>query len=212
MRLGIIGAGCMGGTLARQWARAGHDIYLGCRGAEGEQLLPGSRRIRVVSPFDAAGADVVVLAVPGSVAPEVAMSLGDLEGRVLIDCTNSEEPIDPSLGWVVAECAINGRVVKALNTIDARVLATPNLMLRPVVPLCGDDDDACDTVAVLTRELGLTPVRFGDLRVAGALEDIARINARMRPTGASLALTILELGRDDEAARRQTRVQSRPVR
>lgn len=212
MRLGIIGAGFMGGTLARLWARAGHDVYLGCRGAEGEQPLPGSRGIRIVSPYDAAGADVVVLAVPGRVAPEVTVALGDLEGRVLVDCTNPDEPVQPSLGALVAECAINGRVVKALNTLDARVLHAPQLTLRPAVPVCGDDDDACDTTAVLVRQLGLTPIRFGGLEHAGALECIASIGARMRHTGASLALTLLDLGRDDEAARRQTRDHTRPVR
>lgn len=210
MRLGIVGAGCMGATLAHRWARAGHEVYLGRRGAEGERLLAGG--VRVVSPYDAAGADVVVLAVPGAVAPEVTMALGDLEGRVLIDCTNPDAPMQPSLGALVAQCAINGRVVKALNTVDARVVSARDLTLRPAVPLCGDDDDACDTTAVLVRQLGLTPIRFGGIESAGALECIALINARMHPSGASRALTLLDLGRDDEAARRQTRDHSRPVK
>src|SRR5690606_41830980 len=71
---------------------------------------------------------------------------------LLADCTNPDAPMQPSLGALVAQCAINGRVVKALNTVDARVVSARDLTLRPAVPLCGDDDDACDTTAERSEE------------------------------------------------------------
>src|SRR4051794_14349572 len=78
MRIGIIGTGRIGGGLAERFAAAGHDVRLGSRDpARG-------RPYREV----AQEAEVVVLAVPWSVAEETVSGLGDLAGKVVVDTMN----------------------------------------------------------------------------------------------------------------------------
>lgn len=218
MRVGIIGAGRLGRVLAQRWGGLGHEVYLGCRaeGVDAAALRSELGPVEVLPPHDAAGADIVVLAVPGAVASDVVASLGDLEGRVLIDCTNPDAPVLPSIGERVAAQALNGRVIKALNTLDARVLAEPRLAdLRPAMPLCGDDPDARETVAELVWELGLAPVSFGDLGAAAMLESVALLRRRLGVAGETLAFSLVEVERELEErmfAGRQTRPTRRPVR
>jgi predicted dinucleotide-binding enzyme len=81
MRIAVIGAGNIGGTLGDKWAKAGHEVIYGVRHpAEADQTAPADA---------VAGADVVVLAVPGPAAKDVIRSLGaSLAGKVVIDATN----------------------------------------------------------------------------------------------------------------------------
>jgi len=81
MRIAVIGAGNIGGTLGDKWTKAGHEVVYGVRQPSQEDQR---------SPADAvAGADVVVLAVPGPAAKDVIRSLGaSLAGKVVIDATN----------------------------------------------------------------------------------------------------------------------------
>src|SRR5579872_1389369 len=82
MKIGIIGAGHIGGSLGELWAARGHDVIYGVRaGSE----APGQKTDIRGAANDA---EVVVLAVPGSAAQESIEACGDLSGRVVIDCTN----------------------------------------------------------------------------------------------------------------------------
>lgn len=221
MRLGIIGTGSVGTVLGHRWAELGHEIYFGSRNpAEAQSRLAQelARTVTVLPPHDAAGADIVILAVPGEVAADVVASLDDLEGRVLIDCTNPRSTGEISLGAQVAARAVGARVVKALNTLHVSALAEPYLAdVRPVMPLCGDEVEARETVAELIRPLGLHPVDCGDLSAAGWLESMALLRGRLhqRGWGPEVAWSLVRV--DDELdahmmGRRQTRDVRRPVR
>jgi len=82
MRIGIIGAGNIGGTLGKIWEARGHDVMYGVR--EGRDA-PGRRG----SIADAAThGEVIVLAVPWAAEQDALREAGRLEGKVLVDCTN----------------------------------------------------------------------------------------------------------------------------
>ena len=88
MRLGIIGAGNVGSTLGRAWLKAGEDVVFGVpnRADPKYRTLP-QERLR--TPAEAArNAEVVVLATPWPATETAVKSLGDLAGKILIDCTN----------------------------------------------------------------------------------------------------------------------------
>lgn len=91
MKIAIIGSGNVGGALARKWALAGHQIFLGVRNLEafkGKELLDISA-ITAHSIEEAVSmAEVVLLATPAPMAVEVAQSLGDTTGKVIIDSMN----------------------------------------------------------------------------------------------------------------------------
>ncbi len=93
MRIAVLGAGNVGGTLGKRWARAGHEVAFGARDPGEAKLAalvresgPGARAASV--PEAARQAEVVVLTVPWESAREALAAAGDLRGRVLIDATN----------------------------------------------------------------------------------------------------------------------------
>lgn len=93
MKIAIIGTGNVGGALARRWAQAGHRIYLGVRDTadfKGQELLSFSDQITAHAiPEAVAAAEVVLIAATPKATHDIAVSLGDVSGKVIIDAMNS---------------------------------------------------------------------------------------------------------------------------
>jgi predicted dinucleotide-binding enzyme len=198
MQIAVIGSGNVGGRLGRLWAEHGHEVTFGVRDPNSEKarLLAGPN-IRVTSIPEAAGADVIALAVPFGAVAETLGLLGKLSGKVLIDCTNRIGPPAPgaaaSGGEEVARLAPGARVVKAFNTIGADNLA--NLQfgdVRAAGFICGDDAEAKAVVAGLAEELGFDPIDCGPLAAAGTLEQMTVLWIRLsREMGREIAYAIV---------------------
>jgi predicted dinucleotide-binding enzyme len=165
MKIGSIGAGNVGGILAKLWREAGHDVQAGGREAAAEVAAYG---------------EVVLLAVPADAVDTALHAAGSLEGKVLIDATNDLAGQWPSLAAHVAELAPGAKVVKAFNAFFASIFENA-AQLKPPASLvfCGDDDDAKKTVAGLIRDIGLEPVDVGGLDQAGNVEAFARMNVNL---------------------------------
>lgn len=91
MKIAIIGTGNVGGALATQWAKRGHEIYLGVRDLgqfKGEALLnnPNTSAHSVVDAVQQS--EVILLSPPAMAAVEAAKSLGNTEGKIIIDAMN----------------------------------------------------------------------------------------------------------------------------
>ena len=89
MRIGILGAGNVGGTLGRGWARKGHEVFFGVprpQDAKTQDLIRGiGPKARAGMVADAAGfAEVVVLATPWPVTQDTVRGAGNLGGRVVV--------------------------------------------------------------------------------------------------------------------------------
>lgn len=186
MHIAILGSGNVGFALAQGWTRAGHDVTFGSRRPEDPDLSARAASIgaRPAPIADAvAAAQIVVLAVPGHAALETARSLGDLGGRILVDCANPIGPgltlttgDGPSLAEQIAGACPQARVVKCFNTTGAENMANPRYAQGPLVmPLCGDDADARTTVAGLCADLGFEPADLGPLAKARLLEPMALV-------------------------------------
>ncbi|MBV8929551.1 MAG: NAD(P)-binding domain-containing protein [Mycobacteriaceae bacterium] len=181
MKIAVIGAGSVGGTLGNAWGRRGHDVTYGVRSPNDEKYVA----LGDVTTNDraAAGADVVVLATPWQATEEAVQSCGDLTGKVVVDCTNPLTPDATGLevghtssgAEQVAGWAPGARVCKAMNQIGAPMMDAPQLPGTPVMFVCGDDDAAKEVTAGLVRELGFEVVDGGDLAVARLLEPYALI-------------------------------------
>lgn len=93
MNIAIIGAGNVGGALARGWAKAGHQIFLGVRNASSEKvkrLLSHHPAIKACSTKDAAeNAEVILISLPIPGVVDVAKQLGSLKDKIIIDATNA---------------------------------------------------------------------------------------------------------------------------
>ena len=182
MNIAIIGTGRVGRVLGRRWAKAGHAITFGSRRFEDEsvQALANEAGARVALPEAAAGgADLVVLAVPGTQAEAVVKSLGDLSGKTLIDCTNPMGPgreARPELSAAeeIAALVPEANIVKAFNTTGSKNMENPVYPEgRLMMPFCGDDATAKAQVRELIAELDFEPFDNGPLSQARALEAMA---------------------------------------
>ncbi len=88
MRIAVIGAGNVGRALGHRWIASGHDVRFGVPDpASGKYAdLPGSRVGK--PPQAAAGAEAIVLATPWPNTEAAIRGLGDLAGKLVVDCTN----------------------------------------------------------------------------------------------------------------------------
>jgi len=184
MKVAMIGTGNVGGNLGARLAASGIEVVFGAReGTDVTALLERAPGSTATSPAEAAAsADVVFLAVPGKVAVAAATSLGDLSGKVLVDCTNPvtwdggpvwAPPEQGSNAAALAD-ATDAAVVKAFNTFGAEFHADPSTAAGGVdVQMAGDDADAKAKVAQLAERAGFTPIDAGPLRNASVTENLA---------------------------------------
>jgi predicted dinucleotide-binding enzyme len=178
MNVAVIGAGRIGGNIARQLARAGHSLTLSfARDTAAQGALADEIGARVAAPAEAvAGSEVVVVAVPWSVLAEALAQAGSLEGKIVIDTTNQfgSGPL-PARGQTAA--AFNAarmpgaRYTKSFNTLTSAFQAeTAHRDPRVVQWLCGDDQEAKALVAGLIRDAGYEPVDLGPTAGCAVME------------------------------------------
>ena len=207
MKIAIIGAGNVGGSLGRGWARAGHDIAFGVRDTGDpkiKQLLgavgTNGRACPVAEAADSQ--DIVVLATPWEATKDAVEAAGLTTDKIVIDATNALKAdlsglleLDTSAAEHVASWAPAARVVKAFNTIGAQHMASPQFSGQPAsMFICGDDADAKGTVSTLAGDLGFEPVDAGPLSQARLLEALAMLWISMAYVyghGADIAFKLL---------------------
>lgn len=183
MRIGIIGAGQIGGTLARLFVRAGHEVALSnSRGPATlhDLIAELGERAQALTAEDAARfGDVVVVSVPFGRYRELPAD--GVAGKVVIDTNNyypqrdghfEELDTDRSTSSELLQAHLAGaRVVKAFNAVNwkyLRDLGRPaNDPERIGIPISGDDAEAKQTVAELIDQIGFNAVDAGTLAVGG---------------------------------------------
>jgi predicted dinucleotide-binding enzyme len=196
MRIAILGAGNVGGTLGRRWAEAGHDVKFGVRRPDaGADAVKGGKgqglpaRASVVSPAEAVReSNVVVLATPwgavGDALREAGADAGALDGRPLLDATNPLKAgfaLDVGAGGEsgaerVQALVPNAHVVKVFNTTGAENIRDPSYGGEATVMLYAGNDIGAKRVAhELASALGFDPVDAGVLRRARELEHVAAL-------------------------------------
>ena len=180
MRVGIVGAGKIGSTLAKLWVDAGHEVRLASRHPDELQPLVKKlgARTSAGTPAEAAQfGDVVMLTVPLKAIPDLARDLAPLlAGKIVLDTGNAYAQRDGdiarqatshpqgSAGWAAAMFP-NARWVKAFNTVYFKTLEKEAHRDgdRVGIPLASDDRDAAETTAELVRDAGFDPVIVGAL-------------------------------------------------
>ncbi len=180
MKIGIVGAGNIGGNLTRRLTHLGHEVRVAnSRGPETLSELAEMTGARAVSILDVAeGADLVIIAVPEKNVPALPPGFltGAAAGVVVIDTGNYypqqrdgrigeiEEGLTES-GWVAQQ--IKHPVVKVFNGVYAANLierARPaGATDRMAVPVAGDDPAAKKVVMDLVDQLGFDPVDAGTI-------------------------------------------------
>jgi predicted dinucleotide-binding enzyme len=183
MKIGILGAGKIGGTVGRLWSKAGHQLRFGTRHPEQVAGLAAELGASAGTPAEAvAFADVVLLAVPLKAVPDFAKS-ARFSGRVVLDATNAYSQRDDKLAedalahaggssaWI-AEKLAGAQVVKAFNTVSSGTLASEAHRKGEgvAIPLAGDDAKAVRVAEQLVRDAGFDPVAVGPLAAGERLQ------------------------------------------
>jgi len=182
MKIGIIGAGNIGGTVARLFVNAGHEVAISnSRGPESLQPLVkelGAKAHAMTKDDAARFGEVVLLAVPWR-TPEALPSLDALRGKIVIDAMNPYTPDGGiyDLGNVTSSEEVQKRLpgvrlVKAFNTIYYQHLANRGRTDIPVderhaIFVAGDDQQAKQIVVKLIEQIGFAPVDTGSLLEGG---------------------------------------------
>ena len=196
-RIAIIGTGDVAAALGPEFAAQGHKIVYGSRDPSRDSVEALVRRTggsaSATSQTEAVeDADIVVLAVPGRLAVDIASSLGDLGGKIVIDPTNNyvRDGVprlagETSNGEALQHALPDAHVVKAFNTLSWRQMVDPDSSGGPVtIPLVGDDEAAKASVAELVAGMGLEPIDLGPIQNARHVEGMlvlwmhARLNGR----------------------------------
>lgn len=183
--IAVIGTGDVAGALGPEFAAQGHTIVYGSRDPSRDAVRElvertGNAASATTPAESVAGADIVVMAVPGTVVEAVTKGLGDLSGKIIIDPTNAvdrsndgylELVYDTSAAEIIQGAAPGAHVVKAFNTLNWRTMVDPDSTGGPVsIPLVGDSAEAKATVAELVEGMGLEAIDLGPLRYARHVE------------------------------------------
>ncbi len=189
LSIAVLGAGNVGGALARVWSAAGHNVTFGLPDPQSEKSRTTASKlggkVQAASNQDAAaGAQIVALCVPWPAAQDAIRDCGNLSGKIVIDCTN---PLKPDLQGLsigtttsaaeqVASWASGAKVVKAFNTIGAANFGNAQFgSQRASGFYCGDDPNAKNSIRELIDAAGLDPVDVGPLRNSRWLEAMAML-------------------------------------
>ena len=179
MKIGIIGAGDVGQTLAKLWTQAGHSVILSSRHPETlesviQDLGPTAQAATVVQT--AIAGDILLLAVNyATIDAALAQMAPHVTNKIVIDATNPLRYTDEGnlermigdreiAGLVMADKLPNARIVKAFTTLWTGYLQQHAHRPHPpvAVALAGNADNK-PAVATLIKDAGFDPVDLGTL-------------------------------------------------
>ena len=181
LKIGVIGAGRIGGTLAKLWAEAGYRVMISARNLDEVQKLAAQMgpNVSAGTPQQAAAfGDVVLVSVPYGALPQVGKdNAAQLKGKIVLDTCNpyldrdgamAKEALDKGTGMVDPSYLPGTRLVRAFNQVSAKALASEAHRSGELigVPLAADDKAALDVAKRLVSDAGFEPVVVGGLSTA----------------------------------------------
>jgi 8-hydroxy-5-deazaflavin:NADPH oxidoreductase len=191
MRYAVLGTGDVGRTLGGRLVELGHEVTMGSRTKDNPTALEwaesaGGGAGAGTFAEAAASGEVIVNAVGGRVALAALEAAGaeNLDGKIIVDVSNplafedGELRLSPaesdSVGEQIQRTFPHARVVKALNTVNVRVMVNPSLVPgEHHLFVCGADAEAKEQVTGLLGEFGWPPHRvidLGGIRSARSME------------------------------------------
>jgi predicted dinucleotide-binding enzyme len=193
MRIGVLGSGAVGTTLAGGFLAHGHEVMIGSRDPgklqDWARQHPGSR---TGTPEETARfAEVGVLAAKGTAAAAMIRAAGPahLAGKPLMDATNPIADAPPANGVLRFFTTLDDslmerlqkefpqiRFVKAFNSVGAIRMVNPVYAAgRPTMFICGDDQPAKALVTRLLDQLGWDSEDMGGVEAARAIEPLCML-------------------------------------
>ena len=177
-KIGIIGTGKIGGTLAELWAKAGHELLISSRHPERLQELADrlGPKVRAGTPREAAAfGEVVLVSAPYGAFPQIGRDYAaELRGKVVLDPGNPYPSRDGDMAYEArkkgtgvadAEFFPGVHLVRAFNSLPYWELRSEAHRAgeKAAIPLAADDAGALEIAGQLVRDAGFEPVVVGPL-------------------------------------------------
>jgi hypothetical protein len=193
MKVGILGSGDVGQTLASGFLKHGHDVTMGTRTPE--KLAEWGRKNSrgQISSFEGAAksAELIVLAVKGTVARDALLGAGvaNLAGKIVIDASNPIADAPPVNGVLKFFTDLNeslmeqfqrefprARFVKAFNSVGLGCMVNPQFKGgTPSMFICGNDEEAKKVVEGILTQFGWETADMGKAEAARAIEPLCML-------------------------------------
>lgn len=184
-KIGILGAGNIGGAMGKMLAEAGYPVMLSARDVGPVKALAAkighgaqAGTVEEAAKFGS----IIVMAVPWGVLPQVGRdNAAQLKGKIIIDTCNpraerdgdlAKEGLEKGTGDTDPRFLPGTRLVRAFNALNFRVLTNsphhPGGLIA--VPLASEDKEAMTIVAQIVRDVGFDPVVVGGLATAKSFD------------------------------------------
>jgi predicted dinucleotide-binding enzyme len=188
-KIGVIGSGIVGQTLANGFLKHGYEVMLGTNTATKRDQLK-SKTAAAIGSFEEAArfGELVVLAVKGSAAESALTAAGvaNLAEKTVIDTTNpiADAPpvngvlkfftsLDDSLMERLQKLAPRARFVKAFSCVGNALMVNPDFKgTKPTMFMCGNDAGAKSEVSRILDQFGFEVSDMGTVEAARAIEPL----------------------------------------
>jgi predicted dinucleotide-binding enzyme len=177
-KIGIIGAGHIGGTLAELWVKAGHPVIISSR--HPEELKPLAEKLGPLCTVGtvqeaASQGEVILISVPYAALPQIGKDFAkELKDKVVLDTGNPYPQRDGEMandarkrgtGVTSAEFLPGAKLVRAFNALRYQDLKSESNRKgdKVAIPLAADDAEAMKVAAQLVKDAGFDPVEVGPL-------------------------------------------------
>ena len=195
MKVGVLGSGTVGQSLASGFLKYGHQVTVGTRDPGAEELRSFQTKtlgVKIGSFEEAAKfGELLVLSVLARAVEEVIRLSGveNFRGKTLIDTNNpiSDQPVEDgvlsyftgpnqSLGEKIQSLLPGSNVVKAFNSVGAGLMVNPRFEQgTPTMFFCGNNADAKAQVREILRQFGWDPFDCGSIVAARAIEPLCML-------------------------------------
>ena len=182
MKIAVIGAGNIGGSIGRKWAAAGHAVSYGARKPDGAELQTlvtaighGARATSIAEAVTAA--EAILFAIPGSAMTQLIPSIAQqLAGKVLIDATNAMGGGAMNSVALLSGASPTAHVYRAFNSLGWENFENPKFgEVAADLFYAGPDGAPRTTIEQLIRDVGLRPVRVGGIDKVSVVDSIASL-------------------------------------
>ena len=192
-RIGIIGSGVVGQTLANGFIKHGYDVTIGTNSPDKrDELAKKTNGKAKIASFEetARFGEIIVVATKGTAAENAIKLAGvaNLSGKVVIDTNNpiADAPpvngvlkfftsLDDSLMERLQKAAPDAKFVKAFSCIGNTLMVNPHKEARPTMFICGNDAGAKKEVSAILEQFGHDVADMGTVEAARAIEPLCML-------------------------------------
>lgn len=188
-KIGILGSGVVGQTLAKGFIKHGYEVMIGTNNSAKKDDLKSATNAAVGTFEETAKfGEIIVLAVKGTGALSAIDKAGteNLTGKTVIDTTNPIAEVPPENGVLRYTTSLDNSLmeqlqkkvpgahfVKAFSCIGSALMVNPPMDLKPSMFICGKDEKAKNDVKFILDKFGFETEDMGDVEAARAIEPLA---------------------------------------